>query len=306
MTDRFDHATRRKARLGLLLLGAAVGSAVLAPSAAAASPYPSDTSRPLMPAGSSALAQQARQSRKKPRKPTLKGNPARAELAFQAMQKYYYIPGSGLYGGEPFSSLWPFSQALAATVSMANIPHLGISLTPELRARVVGLHNYLDTANSAAQEETFTSTLPAFDATVAPPAGPGGAKYYDDNDWIGIELARLYELSRSPSLLQGAERIMAFEMAGWQSNPELGCPGGVPFSNEAENSRTQHRHDRSRRRARHPALPHHPQRRVSAVRGDGLPVGAPAACFSRAASTPTTSTARASSNRRSGATTRAP
>ena len=105
MTDRFDHATRRKARRGLLLLGAAVSSALLAPSAPAASPYPADASHPLAQAGYSALAHQARQTPKKPRKPALKGNPARAELAFQAMQKYYYIPGSGLYGGEPFSAL---------------------------------------------------------------------------------------------------------------------------------------------------------------------------------------------------------
>ncbi len=29
---------------------------------------------------------------------------------------------------------------------------------------------------------------------------------------------------------------MAFEMAGWQTSPELGCPGGIPFSNAAENT----------------------------------------------------------------------
>jgi hypothetical protein len=29
---------------------------------------------------------------------------------------------------------------------------------------------------------------------------------------------------------------MAFEMAGWQSAPELGCPGGLPFSNLASNT----------------------------------------------------------------------
>ena len=40
------------------------------------------------------------------------------------MQKAYYVLGSGLYKGEPFSYLWPFSQALAATVSVANIPAL--------------------------------------------------------------------------------------------------------------------------------------------------------------------------------------
>ncbi len=29
---------------------------------------------------------------------------------------------------------------------------------------------------------------------------------------------------------------MAFEMAGWQAGPELGCPGGLPFSNTTENT----------------------------------------------------------------------
>jgi hypothetical protein len=222
MTPRSDHRPRRTLSLGVpLLLAAAVVCALLGPSAARAS---------------AASAGPAKHARKKPRKPALRGDPLRAELAFAEMQSHYYIAGSGLYEGEPFSALWPFSQAFAATVSMAAIPHLGISLTRELHARLVGLHNYLDSSNSGTPEGTFTSSLTAFDANVAPPAGPGGAKYYDDNDWIGIELARLYKLSRSPSLLAGAETIMAFEMAGWQASPELGCPGGVPFSNEPENS----------------------------------------------------------------------
>jgi uncharacterized protein YyaL (SSP411 family) len=29
---------------------------------------------------------------------------------------------------------------------------------------------------------------------------------------------------------------MAFEMAGWQTNPELACAGGIPFSNTNENT----------------------------------------------------------------------
>jgi hypothetical protein len=173
---------------------------------------------------------------KKPKKPALHGNAARALVAFEAMQKHYYIVGSGLYAGEPFSYLWPFSQALAATVSVANIPHLGVSLERELQSRLTGLNSYLDTDNSGASEGTYTSTLAAFDGTVAPPAGPGGPKYYDDNDWVGIELARLYELTRKPAILGSAEGIMAFEVAGWQMAPGLGCPGGLPFSNSSENS----------------------------------------------------------------------
>lgn len=174
-------------------------------------------------------------------KPVLHGNPARALVAYEAMQKNYYIPGSDLYQGEPFSYLWPFSQALAATVTLSNmtgiakIPGLETMLTQELNARLSGLKSYLDIDNSGAPEGSFTSTLAAYDGTVAPPAGPGGAKYYDDNEWVGIELMRIYQMTHSPGLLGAAEGIMAFVMDGWSTNPNLACPGGVPFSNLPEN-----------------------------------------------------------------------
>jgi|SRR5271165_78862 len=172
----------------------------------------------------------------KTRRPALRGNPARALVAFQAMQKGFLLKHSNLYAGEPFSYLWPFSQAFAATVSMANVPHLGVSLSHELLARVAGLNTYLDPDNSQAPEGTYVSTLPAFDGAVAPPVGPGGPKYYDDNDWVGIELVRVYKLTHIASALGSAEGIMAFEMAGWQASPELGCPGGIPFANTTVNT----------------------------------------------------------------------
>ncbi len=196
---------------------------------------PGSSAPTAKPAPGSSAPPAKRTPSKKPKKPALRGNPARALAAFEAMQKHYYVAGSGLYAGEPFSYLWPFSQALAATVSVANIPHLGVSLQRELRARLTGLNSYLDTNNSGSAEGTYTSTLAAFDGTVAPPTGPGGPKYYDDNDWVGIELARLYALTHNAAILGSAEGIMAFEMAGWQTAPGLGCPGGIPFSNSSEN-----------------------------------------------------------------------
>jgi hypothetical protein len=215
-----------------------------------ASPYPAGATRPAFRPKASeyahassnggavapgSAAPPASSKSKKPKKPTLHGNPARALVAFEAMQKHFYV-GSGLYEGEPFSYLWPFSQALAATVSMAYIPHLGVSLAHELQSRLTGLNSYLDTDNSGASEGTFTSTLAAFDGTVAPPTGPGGTKYYDDNDWVAIELVRMYQLTHQAALLGSAEGIMAFEIAGWQEGPGLACPGGIPFSNAANNN----------------------------------------------------------------------
>jgi hypothetical protein len=170
------------------------------------------------------------------KKPKLPVNAERARIAYEVMQKVYYIQGSALYKGEPFSFLWPFSQALAATVSMANIPSLKGASGSQIRARLVGLKSYLDIDNSGSPEGTFTSTLAAYDGTVAPPEGPGGTKYYDDNAWIGIELARIYEQNHEAAILGGAEGIMAFEMAGWDAEPGIACPGGIPFSNSIENN----------------------------------------------------------------------
>ncbi len=244
-----DHGRGVWGLSGMLLVLSAL---VLAPSGAlaarivhrgaaapAASAYPAGATRPAFVPRPWQYARVARAKPKKPskpKKPVLRGNPARALAAYEAMQKNYYIEGSGLYLGEPFSYLWPFSQALAATVSVAFIPHLGVSLARELDARLSGLNSYLDTDNSGASEGVYTSTLAAFDGTVAPPAGPGGPKYYDDNDWVGIELMRLYELAHKSALLGSAEGIMAFEMAGWQEAPGLACEGGIPFSNALENN----------------------------------------------------------------------
>jgi hypothetical protein len=237
------------AALACLALAAAPATAgAAAPARApakAASRYPSGATRPAFRISRSAIARAAKATAhkpKKPAKPVLHGNPARGLRAFEAMQRSYYVLGSGLYQGEPFSYLWPFSQGLAATVSMAyvpaiwKVPTLRKTFMRELKARLVGLRSYYDPANSGQPEGTFTSTLPGYDGTVAPPVGPGGAKYYDDNDWVGIELARLYRLTGEPALLKSAEAVMAFEMAGWQESPELGCPGGIPFSNLFENT----------------------------------------------------------------------
>ncbi len=195
--------------------------------------------------------------KKKPA-PALHGNPARAVLAYRAMQQSFYIPGTGLYQGEPFSYLWPFSQALAATVSVSNIPGQAATAASayarELKVRLYGLGKYWSsttpegqpTSGEQPQEEeqgegsepaeapaNQAPVLPSFNGEVVP---PGGASYYDDNEWVGIELVRLYQEHHEASLLEKAEQIMQFVMAGWSTNQKLACPGGVPFSDAPSNT----------------------------------------------------------------------
>jgi hypothetical protein len=181
----------------------------------------------------------------KPKPPALNLYARRALTAYEAMQQNFYVASAGLYKGEPeYSFLWPFSQALAASVSVAHIAGQQPQLEGSLHALGASLQVYAS-ASAPPGEATATgastaTTLYSYDDVTAPPIGPGGASYYDDNEWVGIELARMYELNHDATALTGAEQIMQFVMAGWQTagleGQPLPCPGGVPFSNAKNNS----------------------------------------------------------------------
>ena len=203
MSHAHPHSSTSHRLAACAVVLAAVWLSQIAP-ALAASPYPAAAQRPAKVARASEFASPTKNARQasaggtsaggttpattpsastkstakkpaaaKPKKPKLPVNAERAQLAFEVMQKTYYIEGSGLYKGEPFSFLWPFSQALAASVSMANIPSLKSSFGPEIRARLVGLKSYLDLDNSGAPEGTYSSTLAAYDGTVGAPGRAG-------------------------------------------------------------------------------------------------------------------------------------
>lgn len=212
-------------------------------------------SAPSTKTTSTTKAPASKKTTKKKGKPVLHGNPARALLAYDEMQKNFYIPGTGLYLGEPYSYLWPFSQALAATVSVSHIPGQAATAAStysrEFKARLFGLEKYWGSSGEAVageqpeEEETGEGSEPAEAAGIAPPmlpsfngevVPPGGASYYDDNEWVGIELVRLYKERHEAPLLEKAEQIMQFVMAGWSTNPKLACPGGVPFSDAPSNT----------------------------------------------------------------------
>jgi hypothetical protein len=242
----------------------------------AGSRYPAGAERPRKPArgdefahsslntggasaGARASTRASGHAKKKPkRKPGLHGNPARALVGYAAMQHNFYIPGTGLYIGEPYSYLWPFSQALVATVSVSGIrgqaAKQAVTYARELHVRMYGLAKYWSPPSSVGEplpgeqppeaegsegaESPETAgvpapTLPSYNGSVVP---AGGVSYYDDNEWVGIELMRLYKRRHEAPLLEKAEQIMAFVMDGWQTNPKLACAGGVPFSDSPSNT----------------------------------------------------------------------
>jgi Glycosyl hydrolase family 76 len=150
----------------------------------------------------------------------------RAIASYHALQHWYYVPRHKLYKGEPFTHAWPFSQALAATVRMSELQGVGGRYTDDVRERLSGLDRYWD----------GESDPPGYSGGVLPPLGRGGAKYYDDNEWIGLELVRRWKASHPGRLLSRAEQIFDLAVYGWDSDETNPCPGGVVFSQSSSNT----------------------------------------------------------------------
>ena len=147
----------------------------------------------------------------------------RAIASYHALQHWYYVPRHKLYKGAPFTYAWPFSQALAATVRMSELQG---KYGGHVRERLSGLNRYWDA----------DSDPPGYAGAVMPPLGRGGTKYYDDNEWIGLELVRRYKASRSGRLLSRAQQLFNLAVYGWDSDETNPCPGGVVFSQSGSNT----------------------------------------------------------------------
>ena len=151
---------------------------------------------------------------------------ARARAAFASMQHYFYMPTQQLYRGtyprygrHPYSLVWPFSQALAATLSLGGAGDGRGAYRAALADQLTGLGRYWKRSAPA----------PGYAEYPIAPIGPGGARYYDDNDWIGLALLRAHRLLGDRRLLDRARSVFRFVRSGWDENPHDACPGGVYF-----------------------------------------------------------------------------
>lgn len=156
----------------------------------------------------------------------------RAVASYAAMQHHFYLSGSGLYRGasDGYAFLWPFSQALAATVSIASIHGEQARYAYQLHLRMEGLATYWGVASAAAGTTAPAAQMPSYISASTASQEGGTTSYYDDNEWVAIELLRIHSLDGDEAALQDAERVMDFVIASWRSSPGLACPGGVPFS----------------------------------------------------------------------------
>ena len=127
-------------------------------------------------------------------------------------------------GRERYAYAWSTSQALAADIAVAKASGSPAALA-QVHRDLTGLSHYWDGAASP----------PGYDCAVAPPLGHGGARFYDDNAWIGLDLVRAYQLTGESALLQRAEEVFAFTESGWDANPSHPFPGGVFWTQSHSN-----------------------------------------------------------------------
>ena len=166
-------------------------------------------------------------------------NRQEAVSAYNALQQNFYVSAESLYGGSPsntcgtYSCLWPFTNATAGTEFLAGI-HNGSNYLSDVDARQTGLSRYADLSEFS---PTGLPQPPAYQSAVAPPLGPGGNTYYDDNAWVGLNLIRAYLLTSNASYLSMAQSEFNFVLSGWDTSSTDTCPGGVFWEDVAGSQR---------------------------------------------------------------------
>ena len=164
----------------------------------------------------------------------------RALLTYQALQQNLYLPQYYLYQVDSPSStnfygtLWPFSNAFAATNYVAALNGAAREVAADIPAREQGLTDYYDADETGPEGQ---AQPPAYASEVEPPLGAGAPTYFDDNAWVALDEMYAYGLTRDAADLRIAENIFRFVTTGWDTNASDPCPGGVFWEDVAGSPR---------------------------------------------------------------------
>jgi Glycosyl hydrolase family 76 len=140
-----------------------------------------------------------------------------ASLAYAAMRRRFaFVDGRYAASDTRHSSahLWPLSQALTASLAFSSLPGRGAAAARAAVLRTVG---------ALAQYRSGQG----YESVPVPDRDRGGNLYYDDNNWIALDLLAAYRLSGTQGLLKRAEGVFQFLVSGWDTNADDACPGGV-------------------------------------------------------------------------------
>jgi len=143
---------------------------------------------------------------------------ARAETLYQTILTHFYVADFNLFRehdqvlpqDNAFSFLWPYSGMISAANALAAAPGSDTYRVDLVRV-LDGLEQYWD----------GRADPPGYDSYVREYGG--GQKYYDDNEWLGLEFVDAYRTLGDPAYLDKAKATFAFAISGWST--DLG--GGI-------------------------------------------------------------------------------
>lgn len=120
-----------------------------------------------------------------------------------------------------YEHLWPFACAWSAAETVADLKGaVGGRAAAVAGAAARGLAAYASASGPAGAPGAYGSS-------VAPPLGPGGDVFYDDNAWVALALLAHHRRTGDPRVLEAARRVVAFCCTGWSAEPEWVVPGGI-------------------------------------------------------------------------------
>jgi hypothetical protein len=157
----------------------------------------------------------------------LPGALERAQLTFDALRApSIWNPRRDLFGRRhlrvwTYEALWPSSSAWSALATFASVAHAEIADVAN-RDLLGGLHHY---RRNLLEVLSFREP-PGFRCRTAPVIGSHGARFFDDNAWVGLALMR------QPGSTQDAiaRRILDFDLSGWSAEESWSQPGGIRWA----------------------------------------------------------------------------
>jgi Glycosyl hydrolase family 76 len=182
--------------------------------------------RPAWPIAFAILAGLAATTPAQSRAPARSPDLARAQALETALDRSFATDRSSLLAGtappigiRPYSLVWPYSQALVASLALTNDP--GVTASDAAR-----------TANLVAALQDYWSTAPPVAGYADLPFAATATRYYDDNSWLGLALDDAAAQLHQPELERRADAALAFVESGWDTTRDV-CPGGVFFVESA-------------------------------------------------------------------------
>lgn len=153
----------------------------------------------------------------------------KAEQSYATLVNYYFVKEQQLFlehyekksDDRDVSYLWPFSGVLSAVNALASMEGEEETYRKELVSILEKLEQYRD----------INADPAAYDSYVIKQGG--GSKFYDDNQWLGLDFVEAYRTLGNPYYLEMAKEMFDFSISGWSN--ELG--GGIYWQEDQKTSK---------------------------------------------------------------------